>query len=111
MLRLVKHSHTALANNTGLLLADDGDDDDDEFNTRLQPLQAAAQAAAAAAAAPPPGVLRPGIVHRLDKGTSGLMVVAKDDLAHTRLCDQFKARTVRRLLQRGGLVMGLVAAC
>jgi 23S rRNA pseudouridine1911/1915/1917 synthase len=48
--------------------------------------------------AAPPGVLRPGIVHRLDKGTSGLMVVAKDDLSHTRLCEQFKARTVGSLM-------------
>jgi 23S rRNA pseudouridine1911/1915/1917 synthase len=35
------------------------------------------------------GVLRPGIVHRLDKDTSGLMVVAKNDLAHRGLADQF----------------------
>jgi hypothetical protein len=42
-----------------------------------------------------PGIIRPGIVHRLDRGTSGLLVVAKNDLAHMRLCEQFKARTVR----------------
>jgi 23S rRNA pseudouridine1911/1915/1917 synthase len=35
------------------------------------------------------GVLRPGIVHRLDKDTSGLMVVAKNDLAHRGLAEQF----------------------
>jgi 23S rRNA pseudouridine1911/1915/1917 synthase len=35
------------------------------------------------------GVLRPGIVHRLDKDTSGLMVVAKNDLAHRGLAGQF----------------------
>jgi 23S rRNA pseudouridine1911/1915/1917 synthase len=35
------------------------------------------------------GVLRPGIVHRLDKDTSGLMVVAKNDFAHQKLSDQF----------------------
>lgn len=65
--------------------------------------------AAGALTPPPPGVLRPGIVHRLDKGTSGLMVVAKDDLSHARLCDQFKARTVRaggRL--RAGAALGCV---
>jgi len=39
---------------------------------------------------------RPGIVHRLDKGTSGVMVVAKDAAAHNSLCDQFAAREVRR---------------
>ncbi|EFJ44032.1 RNA pseudouridine synthase mitochondrial precursor, partial [Volvox carteri f. nagariensis] len=41
--------------------------------------------------------LRPGIVHRLDKGTSGLLVVAKTEVALTRLQAQFKARTVDRL--------------
>ncbi|KAJ7571420.1 hypothetical protein O6H91_01G162700 [Diphasiastrum complanatum] len=40
--------------------------------------------------------IRPGIVHRLDKGTSGLLVVAKDDYTHMQLCDQFKARRVQR---------------
>jgi 23S rRNA pseudouridine1911/1915/1917 synthase len=40
------------------------------------------------------GVLRPGIVHRLDRGTSGLMVVAKDDAAHQALARQFAARSV-----------------
>ncbi|QDZ19874.1 pseudouridine synthase [Chloropicon primus] len=41
-------------------------------------------------------VPRPGIVHRLDKGTSGLMVVAKDDLARESLQLQFRERTVER---------------
>lgn len=36
------------------------------------------------------GVKRPGIVHRLDKGTSGVMVAAKNDKAHAALSDQFK---------------------
>ena len=40
------------------------------------------------------GVLRPGIVHRLDRGTSGLMVVAKDDAAHQALSRQFASRSV-----------------
>ena len=40
------------------------------------------------------GAVRPGIVHRLDKDTSGLMVVAKTDQAHENLSDQFRARTV-----------------
>ncbi|KAF8057740.1 RNA pseudouridine synthase 2 [Scenedesmus sp. PABB004] len=43
------------------------------------------------------GILRPGIVHRLDRGTSGLMVVAKTDAAHAHLCAQFKARSVGRV--------------
>ena len=42
------------------------------------------------------GVLRPGIVHRLDKGTSGLMVVAKSDEAHRHLSEQFKKRLVSK---------------
>lgn len=42
------------------------------------------------------GVLRPGVVHRLDKGTSGVMVVAKTDLAHTNLSAQFRARSVMK---------------
>jgi len=40
------------------------------------------------------GMIRPGIVHRLDKETSGLLVVAKNDLAHERLSDQFSEREV-----------------
>jgi 23S rRNA pseudouridine1911/1915/1917 synthase len=43
------------------------------------------------------GVLRPGIVHRLDKGTSGVMVVAKNDLAHDALVQQFRNREVQKL--------------
>lgn len=42
------------------------------------------------------GVRRPGIVHRLDKGTSGLLAVAKTDQAHLELTRQLKARTVSR---------------
>ncbi len=42
------------------------------------------------------GVRRPGIVHRLDKDTSGLIVVAKNDATHIDLIRQFQARTVER---------------
>lgn len=42
------------------------------------------------------GVIRPGIVHRLDKDTSGLLVVAKNDLAHLSLTEQIKERQVRK---------------
>lgn len=42
------------------------------------------------------GVLRPGIVHRLDKNTSGLMLVAKNDLAHKSLAKQIKDKTCKR---------------
>jgi 23S rRNA pseudouridine1911/1915/1917 synthase len=43
------------------------------------------------------GVLRPGIVHRLDKDTSGLLVVAKHDAAHRRLAAALKRREIRRI--------------
>lgn len=39
---------------------------------------------------------RPGVVHRLDKDTSGLMVIAKTDVAHAKLARQFAVRTIRR---------------
>jgi 23S rRNA pseudouridine1911/1915/1917 synthase len=42
------------------------------------------------------GVIRPGIVHRIDKDTSGLLVVAKNDHAHRHLSEQIKAHTVTR---------------
>ena len=45
------------------------------------------------------GVLRPGIVHRLDKDTSGLIVVAKSDVAHQGLVSQFKKRTIKKNYQ------------
>ncbi len=52
------------------------------------------------------GELRPGIVHRLDRGTSGLMVVAKSDLAHQALSRQFSDREVDK--EYVALVWGLV---
>ncbi len=42
------------------------------------------------------GKIRPGIVHRLDKDTSGVIVAAKNDLAHNSLVSQFKSRTVKK---------------
>lgn len=42
------------------------------------------------------GVLRPGIVHRIDKDTSGLLIVAKNDAAHQRLAAQIKAHSFTR---------------
>ena len=59
------------------------------------------------AAPPRPGdpAVRPGIVHRLDKDTSGLMVVAKDDATHRALARQFEERTIRRSYL--GLVWGV----
>ncbi len=45
------------------------------------------------------GVLRPGIVHRLDKDTSGLIVAAKSDAAHRALTGQFASRSLARVYQ------------
>lgn len=42
------------------------------------------------------GVLRPGVVHRIDKDTSGLLVIAKNDLAHKHLGQQMKDKTTTR---------------
>lgn len=59
------------------------------------------------------GELRPGIVHRLDKDTSGLIVVAKNDAAHLSLSEQIKEKTCRReyvalvegvIKEEGGLI-------
>ena len=49
------------------------------------------------------GVLRPGIVHRLDKDTSGLMVVAKNDRTHQRLIHQFQSRRGDQGISGSGL--------
>jgi 23S rRNA pseudouridine1911/1915/1917 synthase len=42
------------------------------------------------------GVIRPGIVHRIDKDTSGLLMIAKNDTAHRSLADQLSAHTITR---------------
>lgn len=42
------------------------------------------------------GVLRPGIVHRIDKNTSGILVVAKNDYAHNKLAEQLKDHSMTR---------------
>lgn len=51
------------------------------------------------------GELRPGIVHRLDRGTSGVILVAKDDSTHQGLSEQFCARTVSKIYH--ALVVGI----
>jgi 23S rRNA pseudouridine1911/1915/1917 synthase len=51
------------------------------------------------------GVMRPGIIHRLDKDTSGVLVVAKTDLAHQNLVEQFQKRQVRKVYH------AIVAGC
>jgi 23S rRNA pseudouridine1911/1915/1917 synthase len=40
--------------------------------------------------------MRPGIVHRLDRETSGLLLVAKDNITHTKLAKQFQRRTIKK---------------
>ena len=42
------------------------------------------------------GVIRPGIVHRIDKDTSGLLIVAKNDVSHLKLAEQIKAHSFER---------------
>lgn len=42
------------------------------------------------------GIKRPGIVHRIDKNTTGVLVVAKNDKAHNSLCEQFKDHSITR---------------
>lgn len=54
------------------------------------------------------GVERPGIVHRIDKETTGLLVVAKNDAAHRALSDQFAARTLTK--EYVALLSGVPAA-
>ena len=45
------------------------------------------------------GILRPGIVHRIDKDTTGLLVICKNDQAHAAVSDQLKAHTITRRYQ------------
>ena len=52
------------------------------------------------------GEVRPGIVHRIDKDTSGLLMIAKNDFAHEKLSEQLKNHTVNRLYV--GLVNGVI---
>lgn len=52
------------------------------------------------------GVIRPGIVHRIDKDTSGILVVAKNDNAHKKLSDQFKIHSIKR--KYVALVKGII---
>ena len=55
------------------------------------------------------GEIRPGIVHRIDKDTSGLLLVAKNDMAHVSLSEQIKAHTVHRAY-RAIVIGGMKAA-
>ncbi|MBR6823960.1 MAG: RluA family pseudouridine synthase [Firmicutes bacterium] len=53
------------------------------------------------------GVARPGIVHRIDKDTSGLLVVAKNDAAHVGLAEQWKGHNIKRIYH--ALLEGVMA--
>lgn len=53
------------------------------------------------------GVLRPGIVHRIDKDTTGSVIVCKNDKAHESLAEQFKAHSINRLYR--AIVYGVIA--
>ncbi|MEQ9105461.1 MAG: RluA family pseudouridine synthase [Rhodothermales bacterium] len=69
--------------------ADADDDADPETDPGLSTVNAAPRFEGDVA-------LRPGIVHRLDKDTSGLLVIAKNDIAHARLAAQFADHTINR---------------
>ncbi len=73
----------------GALSMDDEDDEPDDEELGLSTVNVHPSHADAP-------VIRPGIVHRIDKGTSGLLVVAKNDVAHAHLARQFMAHTVYR---------------
>jgi 23S rRNA pseudouridine1911/1915/1917 synthase len=51
--------------------------------------------------------MRPGIVHRIDKDTSGLLMIAKNDLAHQHLAEQLKAHSIKRAYY--ALVQGVIS--
>ena len=53
------------------------------------------------------GKMRPGIVHRIDKDTSGLLMIAKNDLAHQHLAEQLKAHSIKRA--NYALVQGVIS--
>ena len=52
------------------------------------------------------GEIRPGIVHRIDKDTSGILIIAKNDKAHVNMCEQIKNREVKKVYI--ALVRGIV---
>jgi 23S rRNA pseudouridine1911/1915/1917 synthase len=80
---------------------DDDDGDGDKPRGFARPISlldaAAAVTPSTSSSSSTPAALRPGIVHRLDRGTSGLLVVAKTASAHEALARDFAARAVRRV--------------
>ncbi len=100
--------HPAYGNRTGTLvnallhhvgggsLSFEGDDEEGEDEEGGEDEAIGLSTATAAPRFEGDVTVRPGIVHRLDKGTSGLLVVAKTDTAHAALARQFMDRTIRR---------------
>ena len=66
-------------------VSDDEGEDEDLLTPPIWPLSSSVESR-----------IRPGIVHRIDKGTTGLLVVAKNEYAHAFLSEQFKAKSVGR---------------
>lgn len=52
------------------------------------------------------GVLRPGIVHRIDRDTTGVLVICKNDIAHRKVAEQLKAHSITR--QYEAIVLGII---
>lgn len=95
---LVHHCELPVACETTKHLNDEtfvDDSEEDDFYDELEDSNALPTGNSTIAKVVPLAV-RPGIVHRLDKGTSGLLVIAKDEHAHEHLSKQFKDRTVKR---------------
>ncbi len=78
-------------------VADDADESDEDVSVEEEVVEGPGLSAMTPAiGADGVATARPGIVHRIDKGTSGLLVVAKTDIAHARLAAQFAAHTIER---------------
>lgn len=94
-------SHAAAAGGStpilGAMVDDDLDEGEDDITFDYVTPEVTPSAASSTSNSRTSGILRPGIVHRLDRGTSGLMVVAKTDFTHAHLCGQFKERSVSRI--------------
>ncbi|CAK9178383.1 unnamed protein product [Ilex paraguariensis] len=75
------------------ILSEEADVSDDEFSS-FSTVQSYNESVCSAISE---ASVRPGIVHRLDKGTSGLLVVAKDEHSHAHLAEQFKQRSIKRV--------------
>ena len=84
---------------------DDEDDDVEDDDVLLPELIMENNSNNSSSSSAAAAIIRPGIVHRLDKGTTGLVVIAKTDVAHTSLCRQFKDHSIKREYQ--GLTLGV----